>query len=201
MTARCFTVTVPRLLLQPLADACARELELACSELLIAEFTLDADASHPLDLLIAHANLLRRFHTDEYGDGVTFSLDPGTGATLLAHAIEVSAAGTGASGEKSLSGLRGAMLSELIGALERGLAADTSGDDGARRAGRATLTPREREVFELLSQGHSYAQIALELVIDLETVRSHARRVRRKLGLASSRELAEDRQAPGPQRH
>lgn len=51
------------------------------------------------------------------------------------------------------------------------------------------LTPRETEVLLRLSQGKNYGQIAAELVIELETVRTHARRVRRKLGVATSREL------------
>lgn len=51
------------------------------------------------------------------------------------------------------------------------------------------LTPRESEVLLRLSEGKSYGQIAAELVIELETVRTHARRVRRKLGVATSREL------------
>ena len=51
------------------------------------------------------------------------------------------------------------------------------------------LTPREEEVMRCLSQGKGYGQIAAELFIELETVRTHARRVRRKLGVATSREL------------
>ena len=51
------------------------------------------------------------------------------------------------------------------------------------------LTPRENEVLARLSEGKNYGQIAAELVIELETVRTHARRVRRKLGVATSREL------------
>jgi DNA-binding NarL/FixJ family response regulator len=51
------------------------------------------------------------------------------------------------------------------------------------------LTPRENEVLLCLSEGKNYGQIAAELVIELETVRTHARRVRRKLGVATSREL------------
>ncbi len=51
------------------------------------------------------------------------------------------------------------------------------------------LTPRENEVLRCLSEGKNYGQIAAELVIELETVRTHARRVRRKLGVARSRDL------------
>jgi DNA-binding NarL/FixJ family response regulator len=54
----------------------------------------------------------------------------------------------------------------------------------------ATLTRREAEVLPLLEAGRSNAQIAAELGIGVETVRSHARNVYRKLGVASRRELA-----------
>jgi DNA-binding NarL/FixJ family response regulator len=51
------------------------------------------------------------------------------------------------------------------------------------------LTPREGEVLQLLRQGLSNAQIALNLQIGVETVRSHARSVYRKLGVSSRRAL------------
>ena len=51
------------------------------------------------------------------------------------------------------------------------------------------LTPREAEVLALLQGGHSNAQIALELGVGIETVRTHARRVYRKLGVRTRREL------------
>jgi DNA-binding NarL/FixJ family response regulator len=52
------------------------------------------------------------------------------------------------------------------------------------------LTPREAEVLELLQDGSTNAQIAHELSIGIETVRTHARNIYRKLGIASRRELA-----------
>ncbi|HEX9482298.1 MAG TPA: helix-turn-helix transcriptional regulator [Solirubrobacteraceae bacterium] len=52
------------------------------------------------------------------------------------------------------------------------------------------LTVREREVLVHLSEARRYPEIALLLCIDVETVRTHARRVRRKLGVRRSRELA-----------
>jgi DNA-binding NarL/FixJ family response regulator len=52
------------------------------------------------------------------------------------------------------------------------------------------LTPREAEVLELLQLGRSNAQIAAELHVGLETVRTHARNIYRKLGVTSRRELA-----------
>lgn len=51
------------------------------------------------------------------------------------------------------------------------------------------LTPRETEVLAHLSRSRSYEEIAVSLSIDVETVRTHARRVRRKLGVQTSREL------------
>ena len=51
------------------------------------------------------------------------------------------------------------------------------------------LTRREGDVLVLLRQGRSNAQIALALQIGVETVRSHARSIYRKLGVASRREL------------
>jgi DNA-binding NarL/FixJ family response regulator len=52
------------------------------------------------------------------------------------------------------------------------------------------LTPREAEVLQLLQDGHTNSQIADELSIGIETVRTHARNIYRKLGIASRRELA-----------
>ena len=41
----------------------------------------------------------------------------------------------------------------------------------------------------LLREGHANGQIALELQIGVETVRTHARHIYRKLGVASRRAL------------
>jgi DNA-binding NarL/FixJ family response regulator len=51
------------------------------------------------------------------------------------------------------------------------------------------LTPREGDVLELLRQNKSNAQTALALGIGVETVRSHARQIYRKLGVTSRRTL------------
>jgi DNA-binding NarL/FixJ family response regulator len=57
-------------------------------------------------------------------------------------------------------------------------------------AGGGLLSRREAEVLPLLQQGHSNAQIALTLQVGVETVRTHARNIYRKLGVRTRRELA-----------
>ena len=47
------------------------------------------------------------------------------------------------------------------------------------------LTPREREVLRLLTQGLSSALIADELFVSLTTVNSHVRTIYNKLGVSS----------------
>ncbi len=68
--------------------------------------------------------------------------------------------------------------------------------DGSGGEGRL-LTRREAEVLPLLQQRRSNAQIALALNVGIETVRTHARNIYRKLGVSSRRELA-TRPVPAP---
>ncbi len=51
------------------------------------------------------------------------------------------------------------------------------------------LTTREEEVFEHLRRSKSYAEVAAALCISVETVRTHARQIRRKLGVVSKADL------------
>jgi len=50
---------------------------------------------------------------------------------------------------------------------------------------RERLTPREYEILTMLADGKTTGGIALELVISIETVRSHVKAVLRKLGVHS----------------
>ena len=55
-----------------------------------------------------------------------------------------------------------------------------------RRTHSTQLTPREREVLELMAEGRSNQGIADELVITLRAVEKHVSSVFGKLGLPSS---------------
>ena len=56
-------------------------------------------------------------------------------------------------------------------------------------AGPELLTPREADVLDLLQRGRSNAEIAASLHVGVETVRTHARHIYRKLGVRTRREL------------
>ncbi len=73
-----------------------------------------------------------------------------------------------------------------------------AGPGGDLTAGVGLLSRRESEVLPLLRQGHSNAQIALALHVGVETVRTHARNIYRKLGVSSRRELAAPPVPPTP---
>lgn len=61
----------------------------------------------------------------------------------------------------------------------------TAGRTAAQRA----LTPREREVLQLVAEGKSSKEVAAALEIALPTVETHRRQIMEKLGLRSIAEL------------
>jgi DNA-binding CsgD family transcriptional regulator len=67
---------------------------------------------------------------------------------------------------------------------------DTGGDDAfeadaAVGAFTAALSNRERDVFARMVRGESNAEIADELVVSVETVKTHVKRILRKIGAAN----------------
>lgn len=64
-------------------------------------------------------------------------------------------------------------------------------DGTGMRPVRSALTPREWEILDLLCQERSTDDIADELVLAVETVRSHIKSILRKLGVRSRREAVD----------
>ena len=65
----------------------------------------------------------------------------------------------------------------------------TSIDGMLDRFGEASLSPREREVAQLILKGHSGTSIGAHLGISQTTVKSHRQNLYGKLGIASQFEL------------
>jgi DNA-binding NarL/FixJ family response regulator len=91
---------------------------------------------------------------------------------------------------------------ELVAALHRALGGDPVFSPALaslvlgefRRLARATtgaqtLSPREREVLQLVARGHSYREIGAELFISEKTVENHVRNILPKLHLSRRHEL------------
>ena len=100
--------------------------------------------------------------------GATGCLSKATKARDIVKAIHLAARGTHVLPRSAAAG----------GGVER------LGERGAH-----LLTARETEVLELLQDGYTNSEIASELGIGIETVRTHARSIYRKLGVASRRDL------------
>ena len=74
--------------------------------------------------------------------------------------------------------------------LPRSAAEGMMNQGGMARPGPDLLTTREANVLELLQEGRTNAEIAHTLSIGIETVRTHARNIYRKLGISTRRDLA-----------
>ena len=59
----------------------------------------------------------------------------------------------------------------------------------AANGGSPTLTPRERQIVEMLARGATGDQIAQQLVLSPETVQKHVHNAKRKLGAATRAHL------------
>lgn len=83
---------------------------------------------------------------------------------------------------------------QLLGAVERALsnhqaARNLRGKLDTQRALMASLTPREREVFELVVRGRMNKQIAAQLGATERTIKAHRHRVMEKMKVQSLAEL------------
>lgn len=84
---------------------------------------------------------------------------------------------------------------QLLGAIQRAMAhheamRDRKGKLDIVRANIASLTPREREVFELVVRGKTNKHIARELGATERTIKAHRHRVMEKMQVQSLAELA-----------
>jgi DNA-binding NarL/FixJ family response regulator len=79
----------------------------------------------------------------------------------------------------------------VAGGLVKGLRGGQAGHDGQNSISRLTdLTPREREVLQLLAVGKSNKEVASALDISVGTAKKHRENLQRKLGCGSAAELA-----------
>ncbi|WP_424216584.1 LuxR C-terminal-related transcriptional regulator (plasmid) [Streptomyces sp. BI20] len=139
-------------------------------------------------------------HTDE---GIRAAVEiretlPGTGILVFSQHVETTWASRllagGATGVGYLLKERVARTSEFTDALHRVAAGGTALDPevvtrllrGPRRGPVDTLTPREREVLDLMAQGHSNRSIAGLLVVSERAVEKHVAAVFAKFGLHAS---------------
>jgi DNA-binding NarL/FixJ family response regulator len=119
--------------------------------------------------------ILTTFEDDDYIFG---ALNAGASGFLLKRTRPedlIAAIHTIASGDSLLSP---SVTSRVIERMARQPA-----PDAGRDARLNELTPREREVLDLLAQGLSNAEIATALVIEESTVKTHVKRVLVKLGV------------------
>jgi two-component system, NarL family, response regulator LiaR len=79
----------------------------------------------------------------------------------------------------------------LVEALERIHAGEISGfDDLESSAASTTLTQREQEVLALMALGKSNREIAHELYLSVDTVKTHVRTLFQKLGVSNRTQAA-----------
>ena len=59
----------------------------------------------------------------------------------------------------------------------------------------AKLTPREKDILDLLLKRRTNPEIAEHLHVSVNTVRTHVKNILKDLGMGSRRELSEEREA------
>lgn len=77
----------------------------------------------------------------------------------------------------------------IAGILVKELSQAGSPRAGQQIASLSSLTPREREVLQLIAEGHSAREIAQRLHLSVKTIETHRRQIMEKLGIRSVAEL------------
>jgi DNA-binding NarL/FixJ family response regulator len=112
-------------------------------------------------------------------------------AKVAAQALDAGAAGFATKGEPPeaiMAAIRAVGRGEIYlpPTLSRSEVAAMRGRDGGPLG---ILSPREREVFELVTRGFSNQDVARELCVSIKTVETHRAHIHRKLGVHSVAEL------------
>lgn len=164
-----------------------------------AEALVEAVGAHRPDVAVVDIRMPPT-HTDE---GIRAAVEiraahPETGILVFSQHVEtVWAARLLSDGTAGLGYLlkeRVARTAEFVEALHRVAAGGTALDPevvaqllrGGRRGRVDALTPREREVLELMAQGHSNRSVAGLLVVSERAVEKHVAAVFAKFGLAAT---------------
>jgi DNA-binding NarL/FixJ family response regulator len=139
-----------------------------------------------MDGITATAEIKRRWPSVEVV-AVTSFLEEGK----VRAALEAGAAGyllKDAEADEVSAAIRAAARGEVH--LDPAVARQLTAALRAPQVGAATLTPREREVLELIADGRSNRQIGRALGVTERTARTHVSNILAKLGLASRTQAA-----------
>lgn len=147
-------------------------LDIAMPEMNGIDAATSLHASHPRTRILAlSAYCGKRYVEEMLKAGASGYVTKGSAGTELMRAIRALAEGK--------SYLCPEAASAVISTM------GTSPDPGVR----ASLGQREREVLQLIAEGHRSQQIAERLTISVATVEVHRRNIMRKLGMHSVAEL------------
>jgi DNA-binding NarL/FixJ family response regulator len=130
-----------------------------------------------------HVALVDLFVGEESGTEIAREIreaHPATRVLLLSGAGRISATSARAAGATGFI-TKDRSAAEIVDSIRR-IAQGADVFDAPPAAPRQQLTPREREVLELVAGGFTNAEIAAELRLSPNTVKEHASTVFRKLG-------------------
>jgi DNA-binding CsgD family transcriptional regulator len=205
LDAELLTLDAPGMLVPTLLRAAYHELREA-SEMLVGHLQTPGYRNHPdhyaahLDRLDAARCLISFLSAALSTQAASFHIDVAKHGALLVRLLRTQRSVLGEHGQRhQTAGPDSANVLSARDQLLLGIEAVVDEHDACvsrqtvwpRRAeGLDVLTAREKEILHHLARDRRYAEIAVALCIDIETVRTHAKRIRRKLGVSTSRELA-----------